>query len=72
MQARPARQRKDHQTPGLLSVRTTVVLTLALIVVVVTAVLEIMAGEGPAGIALTSLGAGGGAVLFFHRVIDAD
>jgi len=53
-------------------VRTAVVLTLALAVGAVTAMLENLAGEGPARIALTSLGAVGAAVLFFHAVIDAD
>jgi hypothetical protein len=53
-------------------VRTAVVLTLALAVGAVTAVLESLAYEGPARIALTSLGAVGAAVLFFHAVIDAD
>ena len=72
MQAPPARQRKNRQTPGLVSVRTAVVLTLALAVGAVTAMLENLAGEGPARIALTSLGAVGAAVLFFHAVIDAD
>jgi hypothetical protein len=34
--------------------------------------LESLAHEGPARIALTSLGAVGAAVIFFHTVIDAD
>ncbi len=72
MQARPARQRKNRQTPGLVSVRTAVVLMLALAVGAVTAMLESSAGEGPVRIALTALGALGAAVLFFHAVIDAD
>jgi hypothetical protein len=72
MQARPARQRKNRQTPGLVSVRTAVVLTLALAAGAVTAMLEYLAGEGPARIALTSLGAVGAAVYFFHRMIDDD
>ena len=71
MQARP-RQRKNRQAPGLVSVRTAVVLTLALTVGAVTAMLDNLAHEGPARIALTSLGAVGAAVLFFHTVIDAD
>ena len=66
------RQRKNRQAPGLVSVRTAVVLTLALAVGAVTAMLENLAHEGPARIALTSLGAVGAAVLFFHTVIDAD
>jgi hypothetical protein len=53
-------------------VRTAVVLTLALVVGAVTAMLGNLAHEGPASIALTSLGAVGAAVLFFHTVIDAD
>src|SRR5437773_8672627 len=72
MQARPPRQRKNRQAPGLVSVRTAVVLTLALAVGAVTAMLESLAHEGPARIALTSPGAVGAAVLFFHAVIDAD
>jgi hypothetical protein len=72
MQARHPRQRKNRQAPGLVSVRTAVVLTLALAVGAVTAMLESLAHEGPARIALTSLGAVGAAVLFFHTVIDAD
>ena len=72
MQARPARQRKNRQTPGLVSVRTAVVLALALAVGALTAMLAYLAGEGPARIALTSLGAVGAAVYFFHRMIDDD
>ena len=72
MQARLARQRKNHHSSGLISVRTAVVLTLALAVGAVTAMLENLAAESPARIALTSLGAVGAAVLFFHTVIDAD
>ncbi len=72
MQARPPRHRKNRQTPGLVSVRTAVVLTLALTVGAVTAMLEDLAGEGPARIALISLGAVGAAVYFFHAMIDAD
>jgi len=53
-------------------VRTAVVLTLALTVGAVTAMLEDLAGEGPARIALISLGAVGAAVYFFHAMIDAD
>ena len=72
MKARPPRQRKNRQSPGLVSVRTAVVLTLALAVGAVTAVLEYLAGEGLALIALQALGAVGAAVIFFHAVIDDD
>ncbi len=72
MQASSARQRKNRQTPGLVSVRTAVVLALALAVGAVTAMLAYLEGEGPARIALTSLGAVGAAVYFFHRMIDDD
>jgi hypothetical protein len=72
MQARSPRQRKNRQTPGLLPLRTTVVLTLAIAVGAVTAVLEDLAHVGPARIALTSLAALGAAILFFHRMIDPD
>lgn len=60
------------QTPGLISVRTAVVLTLAIAVGAVTATLENLVHAGPARIALTSLGALGAAVIFFHTVIDTD
>ena len=72
MQARPARQRKNRQTSGLVSVRTAVVQALALAVGAATAVLGYFAGEGPARVALTSLGAVGAAVYFFHKMSDAD
>ena len=72
MEARPPRQRKNRHIHGLVSVRTAVVLALALAVGAGTAMLAYLAGEGPARVALTSLGAVGAAVLFFHAVIDAD
>lgn len=72
MEARPTRQRKNRQTPGLVSLRTAVVLALSLAVGAVTTVLLYLTGESPARIALTSLGAIGAAVYFFHRMIDGD
>jgi hypothetical protein len=53
-------------------VRAAVVLTLAIAVAAVTAMLGILAHDDPAGIALKSLGALAAAVIFFHTVIDAD
>src|SRR5690242_19536799 len=70
MQARPTRQRKNRPTPGLVSLRTAVVVALALAVGAVTAKLAYLAGEDPARIALTSLGAAGAAIYFFHSTID--
>jgi hypothetical protein len=72
MQARPARQRNNRQASGLISVRTAVVLTLAIAVGAVTAALVNLAHYSPALIALTSLGAVASAVYFFHMVIDRD
>ena len=70
MPERPAQQRKNRQTPGLVSVRTALILALALAVGVVTAMLEGLARESPARVALASLAAVGAAVIFFHRMID--
>ena len=72
MQERPDRQRKNRHAPGLVSVRTTVVLALALAVGSATAMLTHLAHESPARIVLASLGAMAAAVLFFHSVIDAE
>jgi hypothetical protein len=72
MQARPAQQRKNRQSPGLVSLRTAVVLALALAVGAVAAMLAYLADEGPARTALTSLAAVGAAVYFFNKMIDDD
>jgi hypothetical protein len=70
MQQRPARQRKHAQTSSLISQRAGIILALAIAVAGVTAMLEILAHDDPARVALTSLGAFGAAVTFFHNVID--